>query len=498
MALSTASCTKFLEEEDPSNLTPETFFTLPGHADAVLAAGYAQTRFIGNGAGIFANNWSLPEMLSGTARTETGQNSDLNNIIGLAYNGDNLFITQWWNGLYSVVAQANLALQKIPLIPQMDETARKRSIAQAQFLRAWAYFYIVRMWGDAPLITSPVDATTNPDLYAARTPAAAIYDQIVKDLTDAEGGSLAMVDNSGRASLGAVKGLLAKVYLTMAGFPLSKGATHYKLAADKAKEVIDAGGYSLFTSYNDLHNLATKNRTEFIFSIQYLGGVADNPIQSALLPNFKGISSFDTEVGSNVPVPGFVATYDATDKRIIDRQGFYYTSYYDEGNGALKPLGNPYIFKHFDVICHGTAGVKGTSVSSMNLMNLRYADVLLIYAEAQNEVDAAPSQAAVDAIKLVRDRAGLITLPAASYTKDAFRDFVLRERWWELAYEGITWFDMLRTRKAFNITTKAFEPLVGHKFPDNGVTYAERNLLLPLPANEMRNNPNLTPNNPGY
>ncbi|RYF99816.1 MAG: RagB/SusD family nutrient uptake outer membrane protein, partial [Chitinophagaceae bacterium] len=422
LALSSASCNKFLEEEDPSNLTPETFFTIPGHADGSLAAAYAQTRFIGNGAGIFAQNWSLPEMLSGTARTETGQNSDLNNLIGLAYNGDNLFVTQWWNGLYSVVAQANLSLQKIPTIPGLDEPTLNRAVAQAKFLRAWAYFYIVRMWGDAPLITSPVDATTNPDLYAARTAQAAIYDQIVKDLTEAETGGLPMTDNTGRASLGAVKGLLAKVYLTMAGFPLSKGATHYQLAADKAKEVIDGGGYSLFTNYNDLHNLATKNRTEFIFSIQYLGGVADNPIQSALLPNLKGISSFGTEVGSNTPVPGFVATYDPSDLRLVDRQGFYYTSYYDEGFGPLKPLGNPYVFKHFDVICHGTLGVPGTSVSSMNLMNLRYPDVLLIYAEASNEVSAAPSQTAVDAVALIRTRAGLTTPGAGTFSQATFRD----------------------------------------------------------------------------
>src|SRR5688572_22042913 len=97
-----SSCNKFLEEEDPSNLTEETYFTLPGHADAAIAAAYAQTRFIGGGAGIFVQNWSLPEVLSGLARTETGQNSDLNNLIGLSYNGDNLLITQWWNGLYSV------------------------------------------------------------------------------------------------------------------------------------------------------------------------------------------------------------------------------------------------------------------------------------------------------------------------------------------------------------------------------------------------------------
>ena len=127
VVMTSSACNKFLDEEDPSNLTEDTYFTLPGHADAAIAAAYAQTRFIGGGAGIFVQNWSLPEMLSGTAKTETGQNSDLNNIIGLSYNGDNLLITQWWNGLYSVIAQSNLILKKVPEITPMDEAARKES-----------------------------------------------------------------------------------------------------------------------------------------------------------------------------------------------------------------------------------------------------------------------------------------------------------------------------------------------------------------------------------
>ena len=498
MILSGTGCNKFLEEEDPTNLTEDTYFTLPEHAEAGIAAAYATTRFIGNAAGIFVQNYSLPEMLSGMAKTETGQNSDLNNIIGLSYNGDNLLITQWWSGLYSVIAQSNLVLKKVPEINPMNATAKKQVLAQAQFLRAWAYFYLVRMWGDMPLITEPVENFNDTNLMPSRTAASAIYDQIVADLTAAEAGELPWTDNSGKASLGAVKSLLAKVYLTMAGFPLSKGATHYKLAADKANEVITNGSFNLFANYADLHSLTTENRQEHIFEIQYLGGVADNPIQTSLLPNFKGVSSYGTEVGSNIPVPAFVNSYEAGDLRTADRQGFYYTSYYDEGNGALKPLGAPYIFKHFDVIANGTSGVKGTNVSGLNLMNIRYAEVLLTYAEAQNEVDAAPSATAVTALKLIRDRAGLVTLPAAAYTKTTFRDAVLRERWYELAYEGITWFDMLRLRRGFNPATKTFADLVGYIFPDNGEVYEQRNLLLPLPTSEMRNNPNLTPNNPGY
>jgi hypothetical protein len=498
LVLTATGCKKFITKKDMSNIGPDEYYTLPGHADAAIAAAYAQTRFIGGGAGIFVLNFSLPEMLSGTARTETGQNSDLNNIIGLSYNGDNLLINNWWTGLYSVIAQTNLVLDKVPGIPQMDETARKRILAQAQFLRAWAYFYLVRMWGDVPMLVEPITTSTDEMIYPPRTPAAQIYDLIVADLTAAEAGSLPWTDNTGRVSLGAVKALLAKVYLTMAGFPLNKGASHYKLAADKANEVITSNQFKLFATYGELHTLATKNRDEHIFMVQYLGGVSDNPFQGVLLPNFKGVSSYGTEQGTNVPVPAFVNSYEAGDKRTIDRQGFYYTSYYTEGNGALKNLGAPYVFKHFDIIANGTFGVAGTNVSSLNYPLIRYAEVLLIYAEAQNEVDAAPSTGAWNAYKQIRDRAGLSTPAAGTFTKATFREAVWRERWYELSFEMISWYDMLRLRKAYNVTTKNFDDLVGYKFPDNGATVQEKHLLLPLPTSEMKNNPNLTPNNPGY
>src|SRR5689334_437308 len=116
-----SACTKWLDrvDVDPSNLSPDTYYTIPAHAEAAIAAVYAQTRFIGGGAGIFANNFSMLEMVTGTAKTETGQNTDLNNLLGLSYNGDNVFVNNWWNGCYSLIAQANLALQKVPGINPM-------------------------------------------------------------------------------------------------------------------------------------------------------------------------------------------------------------------------------------------------------------------------------------------------------------------------------------------------------------------------------------------
>ncbi|WP_423146001.1 RagB/SusD family nutrient uptake outer membrane protein [Rubrolithibacter danxiaensis] len=494
VALSATSCSSFLEEQDPSNLGPESYYTLPEHATAAIAAAYAQTRFIGGGAGIFSQNYSMLEMVTGTASTETGQNTDLNNLQSLVYNGDNVHLNNWWNGLYSVIAQTNLVLEKVPGINPMDEAEKKKILGEAQFLRAWSYFYLVRLWGDVPLLTAPVNATS-PELKPSRAKTEEVYSQIVADLTAAEASGLPMADNSGRASLGAVKTLLAKVYLTMAGNPLNLGQQYYKLAADKANEVISSGAYFLFPSYSDLHSLAQENKGEHIFEIQYLASVADNNgLQSVLLPNFKDVSAFSTEVGSTVPTVSFYNSFEAGDKRVQEQQ-FFYTKYYDGGSGPLKDLNKPYIYKLFDIPAHGTLGSPGSARSDLNIPNLLYSDLLLMYAEAQNEADGAPNNIAYKALNDIRARASLPALSGLSQT--AFREAVWRERWHELCYNNLTWFDMIRLRKVYNESTNNFDDFVGHAF-SYGPVLAEKHLLFPLPTNEMKNNPNLTPQNPGY
>lgn len=496
IAIVQSGCKKFLEELDPSNLTPEGYYTIPEHAEAAVAAAYSNTRFVGGGAGIFANNFQMLEAVTGKAKTETGQNTDLNNLLGLAYNGDNVFVRNWWNGPYGVIAQTNLVLDRVPGITPMNEVRKKQILGEALFLRAWSYYYLVRLYGAVPLIVKPVDASS-PDLLPARVSVDSVYAQIVADLTEAEAAGLPMTDATGRVSLGAVKSLLANVYLTMAGNPLNKGAAYYTLAANKANEVIGSGSFSLFPNLIDLHTVSQENRTEHIFQIQYLVGVSDNPMQGVLLPNFKAVSKYGTEIGSTVPTNQFFNSYEAGDKRGGDRTGFFYTQYYHEGNGALKALSAPYIYKHFDSIAHGSFGKEGTGQSSLNWNQIRYAQVLLDYAEAQNEVGG-PTQAAWDALNAVRARAGLITPPLLTFTQATFRTAVWRERWHELAYENITWFDMVRLKKVYNEATNGFDDFVGHSFPDNGATLQEKHLLFPLPTAEMQNNPNLRPQNPGY
>ncbi|MCW3467895.1 RagB/SusD family nutrient uptake outer membrane protein [Chitinophaga nivalis] len=499
-----SGCSKFLDEKDPSNLSPDSYFTLPEHADAAVFAAYARTRLIGKGAGIFSNNYQLLDAPTGTMVSATAQNSDLNNLLGLVYNGDNLHIQQWWKELYKEIAQTNLVLDNVPKINPMDEGQRTRVLGEARFLRAWAYFYAVRFWGDIPLILQS-QTPGSPDFSPGRAKAEDVYNAIVADLKIAEAAGLPWIDNSGRASMAAVKSQLAKVYLTMAGYPLNKGAAYYKLAADKAKEVIDyatahPAEIGLFSSYADLHNPAMNNKLEHIFEVQYLNGVEENPLQTVMLPNnslAQDISEKGSGQGSEVVSPSFYASFkkfEPADKRTDEKQ-FFYTSYYVKGNGAPFPLGAPYIFKHFDVTCHGEPGKKGTGVSNLNVPQIRYAEVLLIYAEAQNRTGLANGEAYA-ALNAIRGRAGLAAL--SGLDQASFEKAVWRERWHEFCFEGIIWFDMVRLRKVYNEDNNGFDEFVGHINKNSGQALKERHLLYPLPLFEMKNNPNLKPQNPGY
>ena len=499
--LGPSGCTEFLKEQAPSNLTPDSFYTIPDHAEAALASVYADLRFMGDGAGIFSSNWQLLEALTGTSTTETAQNSDLNNLYGLVHDGNTAHVVNYWNGLYKVISQANQVIAKVPPITPMPEAQKKKILGEARFLRASAYFTAVRLWGDIPLITDPQTAGS-ADFQPGRASQEEVYKLIVADLTEAENAGLAWMDVSGRVNLAAVKAQLARVYLTMAGFPLNKGASHYQLAASKALEVITYANanpnvINLFATYEEVHQENLKNRVEHLFMLQYNTVVAGNPMGN-MFPNFKPVTyNGPSGTGSTVPTLAFYNSYEPGDLRAKDQEGYFYTTYFTNGNGARFELGAPYIFKHFNRTANGTSGTAGTRQDNLNVPQIRYAEVLLTYAEAQNEVGG-PNQAAYDAMKRIRDRAKLTTPALGTFTQATFREAVWRERWHELCYEQITWFDMVRLRKVYNEKTNGFDNFVGHVNLSSNKALEAKHLLLPLGRQEMLNNPNLKPQNPGY
>ena len=485
LAIIIGGCADFLEENDKSNFTLENYFTRPEHATSVVNSIYQDLRPITE-SGFNGGAWMMVEFATGLADTELGQAQFSLFVKDLVNNSDNGYGQTIWTSYYRGIANSNLAIAKIPSIT-MNEVLQKKLIGEAKFMRAYYYFNLVRIFGNIPLITDPIDLSSE-ELYASPANPEDIYNQIVKDLTEAESSGLPMIDATGRASMGAVKTLLSSVYLTMAGFPLQKGDQYFRLAAEKAKEVIDTKAFSLFPSYGDLHNPEKKNVGENIFMAQFAPFIMPSTWQVSIIPYNRGISQYSSETGGIFAQEEFVKSYEQNDKRAREKE-FYYTSYSlrSDRNKTLQ-LGDYYIYKHFDEVAN-----LSTTSSGLNWPILRFAEVLLIFAEASNEVNG-PNSLAYEALNQIRERAELPEL--SNLSKDQFREAVWREKCFELSFENKTWFDMVRTRKAFNVKTRQFEDFVGHQFV-YGPTLKERELLFPIPTAEIRNNPNLIQNQ-GY
>ncbi|GAA0880801.1 RagB/SusD family nutrient uptake outer membrane protein [Algoriphagus jejuensis] len=482
------SCSDFLEETDPSNITADSYYKTAEHAQTAVTAVYSSLKDV-RGGSYGGGPWLMAEFATGLADSDLGQADNSNIIRNLNNNSDNGYGLTHWRSNYEGIANANLAISKIPGI-QMNEDLKKRYLGEAKFLRAHYYYQLVRLFGKVPLILEPIDLAS-PDLYPTQASEEEIYAQIVKDLIEAEAAGLPLKDPAGKVTTGAIKTLLSSVYLTMAGYPLQKGASHYTLAAAKAKEVIDnaaAYGYSLFPSYNDLHDPAKKNTGENIFMVQYKTLTAPSNWQPLIIPYNMNISAYSDQTGAIYANLDFIKSYEPGDKR-VEEKAFYYTEYtLKTDRTKTVKLGGYFLYKHFDV----QANLLSAS-ADLNWSLYRYAELLLIYAEASNEASG-PTALAYEGLNAIRNRAGLA--PHAGLSQAAFREAVWREKWHELSYESVTWFDMVRTRKGYNVKNGTFDDFVGHQFA-YGPTLSERELLFPIPTSEIRNNTNLV-QNPGY
>ncbi|MFD2147779.1 RagB/SusD family nutrient uptake outer membrane protein [Mucilaginibacter antarcticus] len=338
-------------------------------------------------------------------------------------------------------------------------------LAEVRTLRALYYFYLVRMYGAVPKITKV--ATDIPSLQVARSPAKQIYDEIIiPDLLEAEKSTLPWKDATGKVSMGAVKSILADVYLTYAGAAINGGAAAYTESAKRSLEVVTKGGYTLFPNYTDMIIPANKNSGEFIFQVQFAAAIpSTNPLTSLMIPNFSKTSKYADEYGSVWPTAQFLASFPAGDKRRQERQ-FFYTSDNNINDNTTVTFTHPYVYKFYDA-----NAVKNTSRSDLNYTIYRLADVMLMYAEASNRAEGGPNSTAKGYVDQIRGRANLGILGALSV--DAFEQEVWSQRYWELCFENKMWFDMIRTRKVRNDITGNFDNFVGHTTVFNA-TFAEK------------------------
>jgi hypothetical protein len=482
-----SSCSDFLKQDIRSTLTPDTFFQNGDQAQAAINGLYDNLRILSNlgDVGYGESTWVALELFAQHAST-LGQSQFNGQILNQTLNAANPYYSNFWNNAYSGIGAANLSITRIPPIT-MNEATKKSLLGEAYFIRAFLYYHLVRLYGDVPLITNPVDINS-PDLYPARSPQADVYKLIISDLQAAEAAGLPVVERSGRISQSAVKALLSSVYLTTAGYPLQQ-KENYQKAADKAAEVIDAGNYPLFNQYISLHNNDDKNKGELILQAQYQFGIATNAISPLIVPYFSGVSLYNDEFGALIPSDGFFNSYEASDLRTQERQFYFSSSPRVKGSGSSTVNFNAHaLYKYFHL-----ESALVTRDCDENWTLLRMPEVMLIYAEAINEASAATPKAYAQ-LNAIRRRAQLP--PLSGLSQDAFRTAVWKERYHELAYENKAYFDIQRTRKAYDVVNNRFVDAVGFK-NEVGAAFQEKYLLWGIPTAEINNNNKLT-QNPGY
>jgi hypothetical protein len=382
----------------------------------------------------------------------------------------NPLLAERWSDGYKGIYRCNTVLDRIVAVP-MDETLKKRITGEAKFLRALMYFNLVRMFGDVPLVLKEITDTNEGYTYG-RAPVAEVYAQIIGDLSEAE--LLLPVEyssaNVGRATSGAAKALLGKVYLTR---------KLYTDAEAKLKEVVDMenlGIYALLPTYADVFKTANKNGKESVFAVQYKKGNLGEGSGFANLyaPQVSGnaVIPFGGD-GNNRPTTDLENAYEPGD---IRKDISMATGYTNEQGTRVDFY---YIKKYADL-----PAVKYDSEDNWPV--IRFADVLLMYAEALNETGKITE--ALPFLNRVRVRA---TLPEKeALTQSEMRLALEQERRVELAFEGHRWFDLVRTGRALEVLNGKAQAI--------GLTtqLTENNLIFPIPQSQIDVNPSLIKQNP--
>jgi len=425
MTIAICGCKKTLEEHPQTSITPGTFFSDP--------ASY-QLAIIGLYGDIPLYDGSMQEMptdIYGAPAPSVEQGLPMYQNAPQPY----YYNTQgcWRNG-YRLIKDANFVLGALPTSP-LDQATKNLLTAEAQFMRAYAYFYLVQLYGDIPMPTKVIVDNNPTNLQLPRTPQADIYKLILSDLTFAEQNLPDKAPTAGRVYKSVASALLAKVYLTMAGNPMKQTAA-YQNAKDEALKVINSGLFTLLDDYaNVFHH--TSYTTESIWEQSYVVSKGGNPLQGST-------GTADTYRPSLVPAPSFISSFPKGDRRrtwgILDQ--------YPDPKVKCGVLA-PFFQKYFDTTGVSKGATSSTVINPWNFVYIRYADMYLIAAEAENEINGPGN--AYQYINIIRRRARVdksdpTNVPdLAGLTQDGFRQAVLKERKWEFALEGNTWFDMKRT-----------------------------------------------------
>ena len=445
LTLFSLSCSDFLEIFQETSLSSATFFKTENDFEQAVNAAYEPLRSIFN-----SEAWLLGEMHSDNtyyARNPlfgaTEQQEDIADFAiptddGITSNGH---VRNQYRLDYRIISRTNQILDLIDNA-DFDAEAKANIKGQALFLRAFAYFELVRYFNSVPLHLTPV--TNREEAALPLSPAEEIYAQIIQDAQQA---AQLLPPKSkqdpGRATSGAAKTMLGNVFIVQ---------KKWSEAESVLKEVVNSKEYELIPDFANVFstNNGNKNNIESVFEIQFQEG--ENGLQGNFLYSFMPRPMTQEELveitgtsnpqplsseGNNIPTPDIIAAFEEGDQR-LDVSVAYVTLSGSERSNKVYPIINKYAKKHSQ---HGNHG--------MNWPVYRYSEVLLFLAEALNEQGKTAEAATY--LNMVRNRAGLADTEASSQAD--MRSAIYRERRVELAFENKRWYDLTRTGRLKEVIT---------------------------------------------
>jgi len=448
-------CEKFLTVNPPYTQDAENYFQTPEEYEKALVGAYdlLQSSFMA----VWISEIASDNTIAGGESVNDTQG--LHQLDLMTHGGVNAELRNVFRWNYAGITRANFILENKDNI---EFTGKDKIIAEAKFLRAFYYFELVKFFGDVPLIIDErigaQEATTIP-----RTPSSEVYAQIEQDLLDASAVLDAVSLVKGKATKGAAMALLGKAYLYQSKFVE---------AANKFDEVISSGSYSLISDYNDLFSVANENNSETVFDVEYSGAEGGGYgclvcLEGNAGPGFQGIRQYEGPIygdgnSYDLPTQNLYDAFDPADPKrdatVLDIDAFIAAqpnpesiSYGIGAGGHTGFYNNKYIKRQ------GEIGLPDNDLTSpVNYRVIRYADVLLMAAEAHfRNGNSAEAQGLVDQIRL---RAGMAPV-ALNTIEDLYN-----ERRLELACEGHRFFDLVRSGQAES-SIEGFQPGKHELFP---------------------------------
>lgn len=479
------ACSDMLNEQPRGDYAEAAFYQTSAQAVLAINAAYQPLSFASD------NNrlWVFGDVASDDAAKggDPGDQADIGLVDNFQIFPTSGPVESEWGVLYEGINRANLVLQRVPAI-NMDATLKNRVLGEARFLRALNYFYLVNIYGDVPLILEPLNADK---LQVTQSPVGTIYTQAIEadlqvaiqNLPAAQVGS-----DVGRATKGAAQALLAKAYLYQ---------QKWQPALETAQLVINGGQYDLLPVYANNFRAAYKNNRESVFAVQHLSGQV--PFQGNRLNQWFAPRPNENGYFFDAPAPGFVAEFEQTAAKVADPRLDYSVGRAGTTwlNGEpFDPQWSPTGYlnkKHVQPLAEVPAATKGDG--NLNYVMIRYADVLLMAAEALTELNRGAE--ALPYLNRVRKRAresylndpalapatGIPTVPAnllpdvVNTSQTNLRDAIRHERRVELGLEFHRYFDLVRYGQAYAETA----------LRDKNFSFA-KNRYVPLPQSERDTN----------